>query len=489
MGRHRRPAAERASFGRASSRVKTNRPSAQPRHSERSEESLSSRQRDLLAITAIPDPRFNTARLAMTTTRLCIALLALTVPLGAQPSPPQERRVLVRAGRLVDAVSDAAKTDQGILITGDRITRVGPYAEVAAAAVGAERVDLSRYTVLPGLIDAHTHVFLDGGDYATQLLKQSIPYRTIEAVAAARAALAYGFTMIRDLETEGAMYADVDVKTAIDRNIVPGPRMLVATRALAPTGMYPLTGYSWELDLPAGAQLVDGADNLRRAVREQVKYGADWIKVYADRDAYVGDDGRLHSWPNWTDEELKAIVDEARRLGRPVAAHARGWEGIDAALRAGVQSIEHGDGLTPDLVDRMVKQRVYWCPTVYVGARPVAGQPPLRATMAELKRKAFADAVRRGMAELIAFGTDAGGFAWTENPAQEFGYYTRYGMTPIQAIRSATTTAARLLGRDKDVGTVAAGTLADLVAVDGDPLADPAALTLARWVMKGGLVH
>jgi len=411
--------------------------------------------------------------------------LALAAPVAAQA--PAERRVLVRAGRLIDGAADGAKLDQGILITGDRITRVGPYADVAAGAGNAERVDLTRFTVLPGLIDAHTHVFLDGTDYATQLLKQSIPYRTIEAVTAARAALRYGFTTVRDLETEGAMYADVDVKTAIERGVIPGPRMLVATRALAPTGMYPLSGYSWELEVPAGVQIADGPDNLRRAVREQVKFGADWIKVYADRDSYVGEDGRLHSWPNWTDDELGAIVDEARRLGRPVAAHATGWEGIDAALRAGVQSIEHGDGLTPDLLDRMMRQRVYWCPTIYVGARPLTGRPPLRATMAEFKRKAFGEAVRRGMADFIAFGTDAGGFAWSENPAQEFAYYVRYGMTPVQAIRTATTNAARLLGREKEIGAVAAGKLADLVAVEGDPLADPTALTRAKWVMKGGV--
>ena len=324
------------------------------------------------------------------------ATLAAATSLAAQ-TPASERRVLVRAGKLIDAASDAAKSDQGILITGDRITRVGPYADVASAAGNAERIDLSRYTVLPGLIDAHTHVFLDGTEYATQLLKQSIPFRTIEAVTAARAALDYGFTTIRDLETEGAMYADVDIKTAIDRGIIPGPRMLVATRALAPTGMYPLSGYSWELDVPTGAQLVDGADNLRRAVREQVKFGADWIKVYADRDNYIGDDGRLHTWPNWTDEEFKAIVDETRRLGRSVSAHATGVEGIDAALRAGVQSIEHGDGLTPELIDRMIRQRVYWCPTIYVGVRPGVTRPPLREQMSELKRKAFGEAVRRGM--------------------------------------------------------------------------------------------
>ena len=200
----------------------------------------------------------------------------------------------------------------------------------------------------------------------------------------------------------------------------------------------------------------------------------------------MGDDARLHRWPNWTDEEFKAIVDETRRLGRSVSAHATGVEGIDAALRAGAQSIEHGDGLTPELIDRMIRQRVYWCPTIYVGVRPGVSRPPLRVQMAELKRQAFGDAVRRGMGDLIAFGTDAGGFAWTDNPAQEFAYYVRYGMTPLQAIRTATTNAARLLGRTNDLGTVAAGKLADLVAVEGDPFADPTALTRVTWVMKGG---
>jgi imidazolonepropionase-like amidohydrolase len=423
--------------------------------------------------------------------RIAIASIVFSAVLATAltAQAPADRRVLIRAGRLIDLVSDGAKADQGILITGDRITRVGPYAEVAASAGNAERVDLSRYTVLPGLIDAHTHVFLDGSDYANQMLRQSIPYRTIQAVTAARAALDYGFTTIRDLETEGAMYADVDVKTAIERGVIPGPRMQVATRALAPTGMYPLSGYSWELQVPAGVQIVDGADNLRRAVREQVKYGADWIKLYADRNSYVGEDGRLHSMLNWTEDELQAIVDETKRLGKRVSAHATGWEGIDAALRAGVHSIEHGDGLTPDLIDRMIKQRVYWCPTIFVGARPLTGRPPLRATMAEFKRKALGEAVRRGMEEFVAFGTDAGGFAWTENPAQEFAYLVRYGMSPVQAIRTATTNAARLLGVEADLGSVAAGRLADLVAVDGDPLADAVALTRAKWVMKGGVSY
>ncbi|MGH7719840.1 MAG: metal-dependent hydrolase family protein, partial [Gemmatimonadaceae bacterium] len=366
--------------------------------------------------------------------------------------------------------------------------RVGPYPEIAAAAGNAERIDLGALTLLPGLIDTHTHLFLTGEDYATQLLRYSTPYRTIAAVAAAKRALEYGFTTIRDLETEGAMYADVDVKTAIERGLIPGPRMLVATRALAPTGMYPLNGYSWEITVPAGAQLVDGVDDLRRAVREQVRFGADWIKVYVDRDTYVGGDGRLHSWPNWTDEELQAIVSETRRLGRRVAAHATGWEGIDAALRAGVHSIEHGDGFTPDLMDRMLRQRVYWCPTIFVGARPLSGRPPMRDTMAVRKRQAIGEAARRGLSELIVFGTDAGGFPWTENPAQEFAYLVRYGLTPMRAIQSATRNAARLLGRDEQLGTVAAGRLADLIAIEGDPLADITALERVRWVMRGGIV-
>jgi imidazolonepropionase-like amidohydrolase len=416
---------------------------------------------------------------------LLASALAGTILPGQAPSTA-ERRVLVRAGRLVDGVSDSVRVDQGILISGNRIVRVGPYTDVASAAGSATRIDLSRTTVLPGLIDTHTHVFLDGRPYERQILDSSIPYRTILATTAARAALSYGFTTIRDLETEGAMYADVDIKLAIERGVIPGPRMLVATRALAPTGMYPLTGYSWELTMPAGAQLVDGPDNLRRAVREQVTFGADWIKLYADRDTYVGTDGRLRSWPNWTDEELQAIVGEAHRLGRRVAAHATGWEGIDAALRAGVNSIEHGDGFTPDLMDRMRTQGVYWCPTIYVGARPLTGRPAMRDTMAARKRGAIGEAVRRGLSDLIVFGTDAGGFAWSENPAREFGYLVRYGMSPMRAIQSATRNAARLLDREQLFGTVAAGRFADLVAVDGDPVTDITVLERVRWVMRGG---
>src|SRR5436189_3371826 len=207
-----------------------------------------------------------------------------------------------------------------------------------------------------------------------------------------------GFTTLRDLETEGAMYADVDVKTAIDRGVIPGPRLFVATRAFAPTGTYPLLGYSWELRMPEGVQIVDGADNIRRAVREQVKYGADWIKYYSDR-AYFLRDGALHSLVNFTGEEAQAMVTETHRLGRKVAAHAMGREGIEAALSAGVDTIEHGDGLDEEMMDLMVKRGVYWCPTIFVGAYVAEGRAragaPIWVTMVDLEKQAFAKALRK----------------------------------------------------------------------------------------------
>ncbi|MBA3659183.1 MAG: amidohydrolase family protein [Gemmatimonadales bacterium] len=399
--------------------------------------------------------------------------------------------MLIRAGRLIDGLADAVRGDQGILVANGRIIRVGPYAQVSAAAGASDTVDLRGLTVLPGLIDAHTHVLLQGDitaqDYDDQLLKESIPYRAIRATAAARVALLNGFTTLRDLETEGAMYADVDLKHAIERGVVPGPRMYVATRAFSATGMYPLSGYSWELKVPEGVQIVDGADEIRKAVREQVKYGADWIKVYADRRYYMGKDGRLHSWVNFTDDELRVLVGEAHRLGRKVAAHAIGWDGIDAALRAGVNTIEHGDGLTPDLIDRMVAQRVYWCPTIFVGAYVAKGRGGIWPGMVDLERRAFQEAVRRRA--LIAYGTDAGGYSWLQNQAQELGYMVRYGMAPMQAIRSATSVAAALLDRSDSLGAVAPGHYADLIAVKGNPLADITELQRVEFVMKAGRVY
>jgi imidazolonepropionase-like amidohydrolase len=403
------------------------------------------------------------------------------------PAPPQ---VVLRCGRLIDGKSQAAAVNAVVLVEGDRIKQVGSGLAVPA---GARMVDLGGFTCLPGLIDNHTHILLQGditaAEYDDQLLKQSIPYRAILATMAARTALMNGFTAMRDLETEGAMYADVDVKTAINRGVIPGPRLFVATRALAPTGMYPLTGYSWELRVPEGVQIADGVDGVRRAVREQVKYGADWIKYYSDR-RYFMRDGALHSWANYSDEEAAALVGEAHRLGRKVAAHAMGREGIESALRAGADTIEHGYGLDDEMMDLMIRRGAYWCPTIFVGAYVAEGRAaagaPIWKTMVDVVRQAFGKAVKKGVR--ISYGTDAGGYAWTESQARELSYMVRYGMTPMQAIQSATSVAASLLDQQENLGSVEAGRFADIIAVAGDPLRDVAELERVRFVMKGGEV-
>jgi imidazolonepropionase-like amidohydrolase len=423
---------------------------------------------------------------------LCQGLISAQV--GARKGGNGPSLVFIKAGRLVDVRSGQVLENQGILIENDRIKSVGPFDGRRSLINPAARIiDLSHATVLPGLADCHTHILLQGDvtaeEYDEQLLKESIPYRTIRATMAVRTALWNGFTALRDLETEGAMYADVDVKTAINRGVIPGPRMFVSTRAFSATGMYPLSGYSWELKMPEGVQIVDGPDNIRHAVREQVKYGADWIKFYADRRYYMKD-GVLHSWVNFTDEEMKAMVDEAHRLGHRVAAHAMGRDGIDAALRVGVDSIEHGYGLDEELMDRMVRQGTYWCPTIYVGVYVAEGRAkagaPIWLTMPELEAKAFGIALRKGVK--IAYGTDVGGYPWTENQAKEFAYMVRYGMTPMQAIQSATIVAADLLERPNDMGAIEPGKYADIVAVTGDPTRDVTELERIRFVMKGGEV-
>ena len=417
-----------------------------------------------------------------------LALALCAAALGAQ-TPPQT--VLVKAGRLIDGRTSQVQTNVGILIEGDRIKAVGPLAQIQGQAPNARVIDLSQMTVLPGMIDAHTHLLLQGDitsqEYEDQLLKQSTAYRAILAARNARLALEHGFTAIRDLETEGAMYADVDVKHAIDRGEIPGPRVFAATRAMAPTGMYPITTDNWELELPHGVQPVDGVDNARLAVRQQVQHGADWLKYYSDRRYYFTADSVLHSWVNFTDAEAKAIVDEAHRIGRPVAAHAIGSDGIAAALRAGVNSIEHGDGLTDSLMDVMVRNNVYWVPTVTVGAH-VVPRGGVWVALVNLERKAFGRALRKGVK--IVMGTDAGGFPWTEiNQAKEFEYYVQYGMTPMQAIQSGTSVAAALLGQEQNFGSIAPGLYADIIAVAGDPTRDITELQRVKFVMKGGAVY
>src|ERR1700681_1577945 len=422
-----------------------------------------------------------------------VAVIALgssiSIAYAQEKAAAPVKKIAVRAGHLIDGRNDKFIDNALIVIEGDTISSVSSGGQPPA---GVEVLDLSQYTVLPGFMDTHTHVLLNGDitneDYDGQFLKKSIPYRSILGARNARIALEHGFTTIRDLETEGAMYADVDVKTAIVNGEVPGPRMQVATRAMTPTGMYPLLGYSWELKVPTGVQYVDGVDGARKAVREQVMYGADWIKYYSDRHYHFEPDGVLHSMVNFTDEEAKAIVDETHRLGKKVAAHAIGSDGIAAALRAGVDTIEHGDGLTDALIDEIAKKGVYWVPTITVGAYVAPGRGGNWTRMVDLEKAAFQKALKKNVK--IAFGTDAGGFDWKEvNQAKEFEYYVTYGMTPMQAIRSGTVVAADLLGWRDKLGTIEPGKCEDLVAVTGDPLKDITELQRVKFVMKSGAVY
>jgi imidazolonepropionase-like amidohydrolase len=417
------------------------------------------------------------------------ALLMSGILLSVTAAGQASKRIAIRAGRLIDGKSEKPLENPLILVEGDRIVSVTVHGNAPA---GVQVIDLGNATVLPGFIDAHTHLLLHGDttpeEYDAQLLKESIPYRAILAARNAQIALSHGFTAMRDLETEGAMYADVDVKKAIASGEVPGPRLQVATRAMTPTGMYPLLDYSWELKMPTGVQYVDGVDGARKAVREQVMYGADWIKYYSDGRVRFDADGRLHSRVIFTDEEARTIVDESHRLGKKVAAHAIGSDGIAAALRAGVDTIEHGDGLTDELMDEMVRKGVYWVPTITVDRNLAAGSTDefWKKTF-DLQRENFSKAIQKRVK--IALGTDAGGFDWKKvNQAKEFEYYVEYGMTPMQAIRTGTSVAAELLGWSETAGTVEAGKWADLVAVGGDPLKDITELQNVKFVMKSGAI-
>ena len=417
-----------------------------------------------------------------------LAVIGILCGLAAEQMQGQAP-VYLKCGWLLDGKSDQARKDVIIAVEGEKIKEVG------SVPPSGQMVDLSRETCLPGLIDTHTHILLQGditaADYDEQLLKQSPEYRTILATVNARRALEYGFTTIRDVETEGAGYADVDVKKAIQNGVIPGPRMQVATRAMDVTGAYPLLGYAPNVPVPHGVQVVDGAENGRKVVREQISYGADWIKVYSDRSYFVRPDGVLDDIPTFTMDELRAIVDEAHRERHKVASHAMALHGVHNSVDAGVDSIEHGNYIAEEDLKTMASQGIWYVPTIFVGeyvaqGRAAAGAP-VWVKMLQIHEDTFRRALKAGVK--IAFGTDAGGFDWKVNPAKEFGYMVKWGMTPGQAIRAATASAAELLGMQDKVGTLEPGKLADIVAVPSDPLKDVTVLEHVDFVMKGGVVY
>jgi imidazolonepropionase-like amidohydrolase len=421
----------------------------------------------------------------------CFALLLAAAPIRAQTPA---KLTVIRAGALIDGTSDAPRKNQLIFVRGDRIEKIADGS--AQIPADASVVDLSSSTVLPGLIDSHTHIFLWGedpakGGYDANILNAGISLRAARATYACRRALDQGFTTLRDVETEGAGYGDVEIKQAIAEGTIPGPRLFCVTRAISSTGGYNLEGYAPELDMPKGAQIIDGPVQARKAAREQLDHGADWLKVYMTHRSWTDKQGNLVSQPTLTVDELKAIVDEAHGWQRKVACHAYNGIGMQRALDGGCDSIEHGLDITDAQIAQMVRQGTWYCPTLAVyyadwaaADTPAGKRDRARATLHEASfKKAMAAHVK------IVFGTDIGGLPWTEPIAQEFPRMVGFGMSAMDAIKSATSRAAEMLDMKGEIGVLAPGAYADVVGVSADPLKDIAALGKVTFVMHDGGIY
>jgi imidazolonepropionase-like amidohydrolase len=419
------------------------------------------------------------------TTRALPVLCALLCAAPALAAP--DSVTALRCGRLLNPVDGSMAANAVVLVRGDRVERVGPGTPVPT---GVQVVDLSAYTCLPGLIDSHTHELLQPEDErgAPPVVTKSQAFRTIQGVAAAKKDLEAGFTTLRDLDSEGAGFADVALRDAIAQGIVPGPRLLVSTYALTITGGHMNNaGLNPDLEIPDPAALTDSRDAMIAEVRREVKYGADWIKVYATGTMRHIDPVTLEPLSQFSEEDLRAVVEEARRWGKDVAAHAYGGQGAKNAIRAGVRSIEHGMLLDDEALDLMVQRGTWWCPTlsVYI-PESKEDDTELRRRIVASHKEVFQKAMKKGVK--IAFGTDVGAFEHGTS-VRELRRMVEYGMSPLDVIRAATVRGAELLRMEKQIGTVEPGKYADLIAVQGDPLQDIGALGKIVFVMKAGEVY